>query len=155
MGEQLSSHAADLVEDQPLDGVETVAGAAAELFKALADPLRLQLVGLARQAPDAELCFCDLIEAFPQPQSTLSHHLSVLVKAGVMSRERRGTWSWYRLEPDLVDQINDALSLDGMLHQLLRLEHADNPKLISRDGNLLSRCEPPATTDDTRRAAPE
>jgi len=127
--------------DTPVGRVETVADATASLFKALADPLRLQLVGLAGQAPGGELCFCDLIEVFPQPQSTLSHHLRVLVRAGVMSRERRGTWSWYRLEPDFVDQINDALSLDGLLHQLLRLEHADNPKLISTDHSRPSRCK--------------
>ncbi|MBW0101502.1 helix-turn-helix transcriptional regulator [Pseudonocardia sp. KRD291] len=125
---------------------DAVAGDAAALFKALADPRRLQLVALAQQAPQAEVCFCDLIDVFPLPQSSLSHHLRVLVDAGVFERERRGTWSWYRLRDEAVAQLTDALRLDGLLHQLLRREHADNPKLISATDAPASQCGaiPPA-----------
>jgi DNA-binding transcriptional ArsR family regulator len=72
------------------------AAAVAVLFKALADPIRVQLVVLVCQAPDGEACFCDLADEFDMPQSSLSHHLKILVQAGILERERRGTWSWYR-----------------------------------------------------------
>lgn len=126
---------------------DTVAGAAAALFKALADPRRLQLVALVRQAPDGEACFCDLTDVFPLPQSSLSHHLRVLVDAGVFERERRGTWSWYRLRPEALAQLTDCLSLDGLLHRSLRDAHSDNPKLIA-DGTCASRCDEPSPEED-------
>jgi ArsR family transcriptional regulator len=49
-----------------------------------------------RQAPNGEACFCDLADQFDMPRSSLSHHLKILVQAGILERERRGTWSWYR-----------------------------------------------------------
>jgi DNA-binding transcriptional ArsR family regulator len=76
---------------------EPAAGAAAEsaakLFKALSDPVRIRLVSLIRCSPGGEACFCDLAEDFAMPQPTLSHHLRVLVTVGILTRERRGTWS--------------------------------------------------------------
>src|SRR3954471_6264744 len=72
----------------------------AKVFKALSDPVRVRLVTLVRWADDGEACFCGLAREFDMPQASLSHHLRVLVQAGVLSRERRGTWSWYRLCPD-------------------------------------------------------
>jgi DNA-binding transcriptional ArsR family regulator len=80
----------------------------AALFKALSDPIRVQLVALVRQAPAGEACFCDLADEFDMPQSSLSHHLKILVQAGILERERRRTWSWYRLrrQPwELMEQV--------------------------------------------------
>ncbi|MQA06939.1 MAG: metalloregulator ArsR/SmtB family transcription factor [Pseudonocardiaceae bacterium] len=86
---------------------------AAGLFKALADPVRVQLVALVRQAPAGEACFCDLADEFDMPQSSLSHHLKILVTAGVLSRERRGTWSWYRIEPGPLETLESLLQPGG------------------------------------------
>lgn len=89
--------------------------AAARLFKALGDPIRVKLLTLVRHSPDAEACFCDLADEFDTPQSTLSHHLKILVEAGVLQRERRGTWSWYRLDHDAFDTMQEILRPGGPL----------------------------------------
>lgn len=90
---------------------------AATVFKALSDPLRIQLVALTRAADEDGICFCDLASHFTMPQSSLSHHLRVLVDAGLLERERRGTWSWYRLRRDQLDLLQAALRPDGRLLQ--------------------------------------
>lgn len=86
---------------------------AATLFKALADPVRVKLLALVRQAPDGEACFCDLADEFDMPQSSLSHHLKILVQSGLLSRDRRGTWSWYRVEPKPLDIMTALLEPGG------------------------------------------
>ncbi|MCE6995484.1 metalloregulator ArsR/SmtB family transcription factor [Saccharothrix sp. S26] len=91
--------------------------AAAQLFKALADPVRVQLLALVRRSPSGEACFCDLADEFDMPQSTLSHHLKILVNAGVLSRERRGTWSWYRVEHSALDTMEQMLRPGGPLRE--------------------------------------
>jgi protein-tyrosine-phosphatase/DNA-binding transcriptional ArsR family regulator len=70
---------------------------AARIFKALSDPLRIRLVEMARAAGQDGICFDTIAGQFDMPQSSLSHHMRVLVEAGILDRERRGTWSWYRL----------------------------------------------------------
>jgi ArsR family transcriptional regulator len=72
----------------------------ARLLKAVADPTRLQLLSLILAGDDGEACVCDLTDALGLTQPTVSHHLKVLVDAGLLSRERRGTWAWYALLPD-------------------------------------------------------
>ncbi|MFC6091551.1 ArsR/SmtB family transcription factor [Saccharothrix lopnurensis] len=89
--------------------------AAAQLFKALADPVRVQLLALVRRAPSGEACFCDLAAEFDMPQSSLSHHLKILVNAGVLTRERRGTWSWYQVEHAALDTMEQMLRPGGPL----------------------------------------
>jgi ArsR family transcriptional regulator, arsenate/arsenite/antimonite-responsive transcriptional repressor len=88
---------------------------AATLFKALSDPIRVKLLALVRQAPAGEACFCDLADEFDMPQSTLSHHLKILVQAGLLARERRGTWSWYRVRPEPLDLMSALLEPGGPL----------------------------------------
>lgn len=88
---------------------------AATLFKALGDPVRVKLLTLVRQAPDGEACFYDLADEFDMPQSSLSHHLKMLVKAGLLSRERRGTWSWYRVQTAPLDLMSTLLQPGGPL----------------------------------------
>lgn len=101
------------MSDDDLDG--EYAACVAKLFKAVADPIRVQLVSLVRQSPSAEACFCDLAEEFDMPQPTLSHHLRVLVDAGVLSRERRGTWSWYTIQPEPLAIMEQLLRPGGPL----------------------------------------
>jgi DNA-binding transcriptional ArsR family regulator len=87
----------------------------AKVFKALADPVRVRLVTLVRWANGGEACFCGLAREFAMPQASLSHHLRVLVQAGVLARERRGTWSWYRLCPEALEPVEGWLRGDGPL----------------------------------------
>jgi ArsR family transcriptional regulator len=71
----------------------------AGLLKAVADPVRLQLLSMIRGADGAEACVCDLTAAVGLSQPTVSHHLKVLTDAGLLTRERRGSWAWYAIVP--------------------------------------------------------
>lgn len=88
---------------------------AAAVFKALSDPLRLQLVAMAGSAQDGAVCFCDVAARVDMPQSSLSHHMRVLVDAGILKRERRGTWSWYRVCEEPFHLLLDVLRPGGVL----------------------------------------
>lgn len=99
------------------------ADVAAKLFKALADPVRIRLLSLVRYSPGGEACFCDLAEEFDMPQPSLSHHLRVLVSAGILERERRGTWSWYTVVPEPLATLETLLYSGGPL--------ADRPARLS------------------------
>ena len=71
----------------------------APLLKALADPVRLRLMSLVASRPGGEACVCDLNEAFDLSQPTISHHLKVLHEAGLVDRDKRGVWVYYRARP--------------------------------------------------------
>ncbi|RSN54382.1 ArsR family transcriptional regulator [Amycolatopsis sp. WAC 04182] len=88
---------------------------AAKLFKALSDPVRIRLLSMVRYSPGGEACFCDLAEEFDMPQPSLSHHLRVLVTAGILERERRGTWSWYSVVPEPLQTLEALLTTGGPL----------------------------------------
>jgi ArsR family transcriptional regulator len=81
------------------------AEATAALLKAVADPVRLQLLSLIRTADGHEACVCDLTPAVGLSQPTVSHHLKVLTEAGLLTRERRGTWAWFRIVPGRLEDI--------------------------------------------------
>ena len=68
----------------------------APLLKALADPVRLRLMSLVASHPGGEACVCDLNGAFDLSQPTISHHLKVLHEAGLVDRDKRGVWVYYR-----------------------------------------------------------
>jgi ArsR family transcriptional regulator, arsenate/arsenite/antimonite-responsive transcriptional repressor len=68
----------------------------APLLKALADPVRLRLMSLVASHPGGEACVCDLNDAFDLSQPTISHHLKVLHEAGLLDRDKRGVWVFYR-----------------------------------------------------------
>lgn len=69
------------------------------LLKALADPVRLRLMSLIASRPGGEACVCDLTGAFDLSQPTISHHMKVLHDAGLVDREKRGVWVYYRARP--------------------------------------------------------
>jgi ArsR family transcriptional regulator len=69
----------------------------APLVKALADPVRLRLLSMVASHADGEACVCDLNDAFDLSQPTISHHLKVLHDVGLLDREKRGVWVYYRL----------------------------------------------------------
>ena len=68
----------------------------APLLKALADPVRLRLMSIVASHPGGEACVCDLNDAFDLSQPTISHHLKVLHDVGLLDREKRGVWVYYR-----------------------------------------------------------
>ena len=70
----------------------------ADALKVLADPARLRLLSLVASAAGGESCACDLVEPLERSQPTISHHLSMLVDAGFLTRERRGRWAYYRVD---------------------------------------------------------
>ena len=80
-------------------------------FKALADPARVQLLHLVSSSDAAESCVCDLTAALGLSQGTVSHHLKILVEAGLLERERRGTWAWYRLVPGALTALAGTLAV--------------------------------------------
>jgi ArsR family transcriptional regulator len=81
---------------------------AAELFKALGDPHRVRIVNVLATAEEP-VCVCDLTPALGLAQGTVSFHLKRLLDAGLIRRERRGTWSYYSLEPGALSRVADAL----------------------------------------------
>ncbi len=85
------------------------AGRLAQVLKALADPARLQIISLIRVAPGGEVCVADLVRELGLSQPTVSHHLRVLFDAGVLHRERRGSWVWYAVAGDRIDEIRTLL----------------------------------------------
>jgi ArsR family transcriptional regulator len=89
---------------EPLD--RTAAESVVGLLKAVADPARLQLLSLIRSAEGQEACVCDLTDAVGLSQPTVSHHLRVLTDAGLLTRERRGTWAWFSVVPERLDELS-------------------------------------------------
>ncbi len=83
----------------------------ASLLKAVADPTRLQLISLINSSNNSEACVCNLTEPLNLSQPTVSHHLKVLTEAGLIEREKRGTWVWYRLNQQRWQEIAKLLNL--------------------------------------------
>ncbi|MFJ4469450.1 ArsR/SmtB family transcription factor [Streptomyces sp. NPDC089424] len=92
----------------PLD--EDRATDLAKVFKALGDPVRLRLLSLIASRAGGEVCVCDLTPAFDLSQPTISHHLKLLRQAGLIDCERRGTWVYYWVLPDTLDQLTAFLA---------------------------------------------
>jgi ArsR family transcriptional regulator, arsenate/arsenite/antimonite-responsive transcriptional repressor len=80
-------------------------------FKAIADPARLRLLSFIAAQPSGEACVCYLMEPLEISQPTVSHHLKVLYDAGLLERERRGTWVYYRIVSERFATLRDALAL--------------------------------------------
>lgn len=79
-------------------------------LKALADPARLRLLSIVASSADHEACVCDLIEPVGLSQPTVSHHLKILTEAGFLSRSKRGTWAYYKLQPEALADVADLLA---------------------------------------------
>lgn len=90
---------------------EDAAEEMAVILKTLADPVRLRLVSIIGRAPDGEACACDLPDVVGRSQPTVSHHLGQLVKAGILEREQRGKWAWFRLNGEQLAAVCRALDL--------------------------------------------
>ena len=81
----------------------------ARMFKALGDPTRVKLLSLIAAAPDGEACICDMTEPVGLSQPTVSHHMKLLVEAGLATREQRGKWAYYRVVPEVLRSLAAAL----------------------------------------------
>ncbi len=80
-------------------------------FKAIADPARLRLLNFIAGQPGGEACVCHLTQPLGLAQPTVSHHLKVLTDAGLLLREQRGTWAYYRLLPERLAALRDTLAV--------------------------------------------
>jgi ArsR family transcriptional regulator len=95
LAEALDSHEAD-----------ALAGA----LKVLAEPARLRLLSLIQSQPEHEACVCHLTEPLGLSQPTVSHHLKVLLEAGLVEREQRGSWAFFRVVPDQLHALRNLLA---------------------------------------------
>jgi len=86
----------------------------AGVLRVLADPARLQLVSILARRPGLEACVCELNAWLDLSQPTVSHHLRMLADAGVVAREQRGRWAFFRLEPEKLRIVREALSLEPL-----------------------------------------
>ena len=92
----------------PLDTDDAERLAAA--LKAIADPSRLRLLSLIQAQPGHEACVCNLTEPLGLGQPTVSHHLKVLLQAGLVEREQRGNWAYFRVREEPLAALRDLLS---------------------------------------------
>ena len=81
----------------------------ARMFKALGDPTRVRLLSLIAASPEREACICDLTGPVGLSQPTVSHHMKQLVDAGLVVREQRGRWAFYRIVEDTLTALSGAL----------------------------------------------
>jgi ArsR family transcriptional regulator len=77
------------------------------LFKALADRHRVLILNILSRAGDEAVCVCDFLEPIGLKQPTVSHHLKVLTEAGLLMREKRGTFAYYRLAPGVLERLRE------------------------------------------------
>jgi len=96
----------------------------AAAFKAIADPARLRLLNFIAAQPSGEACVCYLMQPLDISQPTVSHHLKVMYDAGLLDRERRGTWVYYRIVPQRLMALRDALTASS--------EHSSQEKKAAR-----------------------
>lgn len=89
----------------------TAAEELAETLKAIADPARLRLLNFIAAQPAGEACVCHFTGPLGLSQPTVSHHLKLLYGAGLLERERRGTWVYYRIIPERLEALRAALAL--------------------------------------------
>ena len=95
---------AEVLEDED-------AKALAQVFAALGDPVRLRLLSLIASA--GECCSCDMEGPLGKSQPTISHHTKALMEAGLITGERRGRWTWWRIVPERLAEVRDALAPVG------------------------------------------
>ncbi|HVM97413.1 MAG TPA: metalloregulator ArsR/SmtB family transcription factor [Candidatus Acidoferrales bacterium] len=99
-------------------------------FKAIADPGRLQLLNFIAAQPSGEACVCHLMGPLDVKQPTVSHHLKVLYDAGLLDRERRGTWVYYRIVPERLAALRDALTVDA--RESARADRRVRPRAVGK-----------------------
>ena len=86
------------------------AEALARMFKALGDPNRVKLLSIIAAADGQEACICDLTEPVGLSQPTVSHHMKLLVEAGLVAREQRGRWAYFSIIAGALDSLAGTLT---------------------------------------------
>jgi ArsR family transcriptional regulator, arsenate/arsenite/antimonite-responsive transcriptional repressor len=81
----------------------------APMLKALADPVRLRLISLVASYPGGEACVCDLVSEFDLSQPTISHHLKVLYDSGLLDRQKRSVWVYYRARTEALASLGTLI----------------------------------------------
>jgi ArsR family transcriptional regulator len=109
---QLIEECCTSVLQAPLSDSE--ASALASTLRVLADPARLRLVSLIAAQPGAEACVCNLTGPLGLGQPTVSHHLKLLVEAGILLREQRGRWAYYSLRPGSMERVASVFQTERM-----------------------------------------
>jgi ArsR family transcriptional regulator, arsenate/arsenite/antimonite-responsive transcriptional repressor len=97
----------------PIAGVGLDADGAqrlAAVLKVIAEPTRLRLLSIVAAQAEGEACICDLTDPVGLSQPTVSHHMKLLVEAGLLEREQRGKWAYYRLVPGALDALGELVS---------------------------------------------
>lgn len=106
----LTTDAADCCSTMPPDVLSPEeADSVARTFKALGDPTRVRLLSLIAASHDGEACVCDLTEPVGLSQPTVSHHMKILVDAGLATREQRGRWAYFRVVTATMENAANAL----------------------------------------------
>ena len=93
---------------EPLEAEE--AEQLASALKVIADPARVRLLSLIKSQPGNEACVCHLTEPLGLSQPTVSHHLKVLLQAGLVEREQRGSWAYFRVREEPLATLRDLLA---------------------------------------------
>ncbi|GIH95654.1 metalloregulator ArsR/SmtB family transcription factor [Planobispora siamensis] len=109
MSNQVTGECCTPLAREPLNQTDAVE--VARMFKALADPVRLRLLSLIASHEGGEACVCDLTGPFDVSQPTISHHLKVLREAGLVGSERRGTWVYYWVRPEVLARLSALLGV--------------------------------------------
>ena len=107
--QQIDEECCPVLLEAPLSPDE--AGSLAGALKVLADPARLRLLSLIAAQPDGEACVCNLTGPLGLSQPTVSHHLKMLHEAGILTREQRGRWAYFRVETEPLRLLSDALAV--------------------------------------------
>jgi ArsR family transcriptional regulator, arsenate/arsenite/antimonite-responsive transcriptional repressor len=82
----------------------------ARVLKVLAEPARLRILSLIQAQPNGEACVCHLVEPLGLSQGTVSHHLKALLSAGLVTRDQRGNWAYYRVAPEALGSVSSLLA---------------------------------------------
>lgn len=91
-----------LIADDAAEGL-------ARMFKALGDPTRVKLLSMIAAADTQEACICDLTDPIGLAQPTVSHHMKLLVEAGLVTREQRGKWAYFSIVPGILESLASTL----------------------------------------------
>ncbi|MCG9891282.1 MAG: metalloregulator ArsR/SmtB family transcription factor [Thermosynechococcaceae cyanobacterium MS004] len=97
----------------------------AALFRVLGEPSRLQLLSLIASQPTGAACVCELIAPLGLSQPTVSHHLKVLHEAGFLTKERHGTWIYYKVVPEALQALSQSITQPLSSRPLSRTKTAD------------------------------
>ena len=82
----------------------------ARALRVLADPARLRILSLIQAQPDGEACVCHLTEPLGLTQPTVSHHMRVLLDAGLVAREQRGSWAYFSVISEQLASLRELLA---------------------------------------------